>query len=199
MDHRGGEPARRLARRAIYHYQPCLDSARKTSAHPVWRLSGARRHERGAYVLEFALTFMALFFVLYLGVTYGLIMMAQQSLNLAAHDGARKALQWQGGANHMQLRANEALATVQAHADWIRDVSGAPLDVVVCGKDGRLSSAGDLTCSGETPASDELVVLVRYRYGAHPLAPKLAFIADALLPATLTARVPVRLSDLGAS
>jgi hypothetical protein len=148
-------------------------------------------------VVEFALIFLAFFLVLYMCMVYGMIFTAQQSLNLAAHDAARKALQWQGGAYPMQSRAQAALAVALQQADWIGQWSGASLGVAVCGASGALSVAGGATCSGESLAADQIEVIVSYPYGQHPLLPRLSMFDDWIVPATLSARGSVRLSDVG--
>ncbi|MCD0505526.1 TadE/TadG family type IV pilus assembly protein [Bordetella petrii] len=142
------------------------------------------------------MVFLVFFLVLYGIMMYGMIFTAQQSLNLAAQDGARKALQWQAGAGHMQLRADAARAMALQQADWITAVSGAPLAVAVCGSGGPLSATADAACSGLALADDQLEVIVKYSYGAHPLIPNLPLIARAMVPDFLQARASVRLSDL---
>lgn len=143
--------------------------------------------------------FAAFFLVLYSLVTYGMIFSAQQSLNLAAQDGARRALQWQGGAAHMQLRAEAARSLAVRQADWVSSVSGTPVAVAVCGKSGPLSVTGSAACSGLPLADDQIEVNVSYPYGAYPLVPTLPLFGYAIVPDTLTARASVRLSDLGGS
>lgn len=143
--------------------------------------------------------FMVFFLVLYGIMTYGMIFTAQQSLNLAAHDGARRALQWQGGAGHMQRRAEAARNLAMQQADWITTISGAPLAVAVCGKAGPLSATDGATCSGLALADDQFEVIVSYPYGAHPLIPNLPLVDRAMVPDILQARASVRLSDLAAN
>lgn len=142
--------------------------------------------------------FGAFFIVLYGLVTYGMIFSAQQSLNLAAQDGARKALQWQGGAGHMHLRADAARTFAQQQADWIVDVSGAPLAIAVCDSTGPLSVTTGADCSGLPLADDQIEVIVSYAYGTFPLIPTLPLFGYAMVPDVLSARASVRLSDLGA-
>ncbi|WP_255592969.1 TadE/TadG family type IV pilus assembly protein [Bordetella sp. BOR01] len=142
------------------------------------------------------MVFVAFFIVLYGIMMFGMIFTAQQSLNLAAQDAARKALQWQVGANHMQLRADAARGVALQQADWITNVSGAQLGVAVCGSSGPLSVTEGAACSGQTLANDQIEVIVSYPYGAFPLIPSLPLIDGAMVPAQLQARASVRLSDL---
>lgn len=141
--------------------------------------------------------FVVFFMVLYGIMMYGMIFTAQQSLNLAAQDGARKALQWQAGANHMQLRADAARSIALQQADWITTVSGGTLAVAVCGSGGSLSATTGAQCSGQALADDQLEVIVTYPYATHPLIPNLPLIDLAMVPNILQARASVRLSDLG--
>ena len=193
----GGHLSGSLARDAVSDREQVVESACAFASDSVRNLFDSRSTQRGAYVVEFSLIFLALFLVLYGILMYGMIFTAQQSLNLAAHDGARQALQWQAGANHMQLRAQAALVVAQQQADWIASISGTPLSVAVCGATGPLSAVGGGSCSGRMLADDQLEVVVSYPYAQHPLIPKLMFIGDAMLPASLSARGSVRLSDLG--
>jgi len=55
--------------------------------------------ERGATAVEFALVFPLFFLILYAIVTFGLIFAVQQSLTLAATEGARSALNYVYEAN----------------------------------------------------------------------------------------------------
>jgi len=145
------------------------------------------------------MVFIAFFLVLYGIMMYGMIFTAQQSLILAAQDGARRALQWQPGAGHMQLRAEAARSTALQQADWITTVSGAPLAVAVCGVGGALSATGGATCSGTALADDQIEVIVSFPYREHPLIPNLPLLRQAMVPAQLQARASVRLSNLATS
>lgn len=191
----GGQPAGRSACGALFHHEPLVDAASPVTPSPVWRLLGHRRAQRGSYVIEFAFVFLAFFLMLYGIMMYGMIFTAQQSLNLAAQDGARTALQWQSGSDHMTRRANAALAAALQQADWLGSMSGVELNVAVCGATGKLSESGTGACSGLTLADDQLEVVVSYPYGAHPLIPNL-LLTSAMVPETLSARGSVRLSDL---
>ena len=58
-----------------------------------------RVSENGTAAVEFAIVFPVLFAVLYGIVTYSVIFVAQQSLTLAAEEGARAALNYQNAAD----------------------------------------------------------------------------------------------------
>ncbi|GAB1578488.1 TadE/TadG family type IV pilus assembly protein [Bordetella petrii] len=137
--------------------------------------------------------------ILYAIITYGLVFTAQQSLDLAAQDGARKALQWQSGEAHMLARANAARDVALERAGWIAAMSAAPLQVAVCGSAGALSAAGGGACGGTVLEADQLEVRVSYAYASHPLVPALPWIGAAMVPDLLSARAIVRLGQLHAT
>ncbi|KAG0771683.1 hypothetical protein G6F22_016279 [Rhizopus arrhizus] len=85
-----GEPAGRLARLAVSDRVALLASDRPSSPNSVRRVYGSRRAQRGVYALEFGLVFVVFFLVFYAILTYSLVAAAQQSVTLAALDGARK-------------------------------------------------------------------------------------------------------------
>lgn len=156
--------------------------------------TGIKRGQRGAYAVEFGLVFLAFFFVLYAVLTYGLIFTAQQSLNIAAQDGARGALRWQQGEAPMTQRAQLAHAVALDHAQWIRDMAGQDgVRITVCGNAGLL--AGDGACGANLPARDEIEVRVSYAYRQAPLVPdiSLGLMGALFLPEQLAAQARVRL------
>src|SRR5690606_12575419 len=73
------------------------------------------------YAVEFALMFSLFFLVFYIVLTYGLIFAAQQSLNLAAENGARKALSWQLSRH---ARALAAESEANRMAGWVNALGG---------------------------------------------------------------------------
>lgn len=82
------------------------------------------------------------FFLVFYGIlTYGLVFLAQNSVTLAAQDGARKVLQWQAGTASLAARANAGRDTALDIAQWMSSMSSAPIKVAVCGSGGALSSS----------------------------------------------------------
>ncbi|HBL65295.1 MAG TPA: hypothetical protein DDZ58_04430, partial [Achromobacter sp.] len=106
------------------------------ASNSVCHVSGYRRAQRGSYALEFALVFVVFFLVLYGILTYGLVFLAQNSVTLAAQDGARKVLQWQAGTTSLAARANAGRDTAVNIASWMSSMSVAPIKVAVCGSGG---------------------------------------------------------------
>jgi Flp pilus assembly protein TadG len=139
------------------------------------------------------------FFLLFYGIlTYSLVAAAQNSVALAAQDGARKILQWQGGAASLAARAGAGRDTALQRAEWISTLSASPVRVAVCGSAGALSSSGGGACSGLPLADGQIEVTVSYPYGAHPLIPTVPLLRTALMPASgvLSARATVHLDQL---
>lgn len=161
-----------------------------------------RRGQRGAYAVEFALVFGLFFLLAYAVLTYGLIFAAQQSLNLAAEDGARAALRWQPGTGNQALsaRAAQAQAVARQRADWLARVAGPAISVAVCRAEGgaksRLDGAGDpAACGNGVLQEGQLEILVRYDYRAAPLVPELLGSLAVMTPASLVGRATVCMSS----
>lgn len=78
-------------------------------------LASRRSRQKGVTAIEFAILFPVFFMILYGIVMYGMMFVAQQSLTLAAEEGARAALVYQPGnttaAAALQARALVAQAT----------------------------------------------------------------------------------------
>lgn len=79
--------------------------------------------------------FLVFFLVVYGILTWGLIFVAQQSVNHAAQEGARMALQWQG-ANAMAPRALHARAEALRQVSWVQSMGNANAAIAVCGANG---------------------------------------------------------------
>lgn len=161
---------------------------------------GAGQSERqcGVYAVEFGLVFLIFFLVLYAVLTYGLIFAAQQSLNHAAEDSARRALAW--GANP-GVRVTAARDRAKEATAWITDLagSGSRVDIKVCyyidGSPDAASYPDKPTCTqseteSEPPNDGDIKVEIRFPYGSTPLIPTLARIG---IPDSLYAEATVNL------
>lgn len=149
---------------------------------------GGHRCQAGVYAVEFALTFLIFFLLLYAILTYGMIFIAQQSLNLAAQDGARKGL---ATPTSMLDRADAAESEARGKLLWLTALGGA--DAV------RVGHCLDLPTTNPTcqpSGNGELKVVAEYDYQHSPLIPMLgpAGLMGAVLPATLRAEASVDLS-----
>ncbi|MGB6008438.1 TadE/TadG family type IV pilus assembly protein [Castellaniella sp.] len=164
--------------------------------------------QSGAYAVEFAWVFVICFLILYALLTYGLIFMAQQSLNRTANSGARMLLAW---ARDDSERVCRVRAAADRQLSWIRSMAGDErVEIAVCLPAGRVSDGSSGLCSADNdpsglcPAdaaahaasSQQAEVIVRYDYRKGPLLPILG--AGSLLsipvPDVLQARASVDLA-----
>jgi Flp pilus assembly protein TadG len=116
----------------------------------------ARGTERGIAALEFAIVFPMFFLILYGILTYGLIFVAQQSLTLAAEEGARSGLRY---AN--DNLASNTCAVATSAAGWL-------------GSRVQCSASAKFTCPypGNTTTQCFKLSLI-YPYRNNPLIPLL--------------------------
>jgi Flp pilus assembly protein TadG len=139
--------------------------------------------ERGMAAIEFALVFPMFFVVLYAIIAYGLIIAANQTLSLAAQEGGRAALRFEGETSLTQaytLRTSAACSTAQSLVSWLP----------AGGLSTRCSNAA---CTGTGATSMQCVtVTMSYNYRGFPLVPNLPMMGFAT-PATLGAQVVVQL------
>lgn len=150
------------------------------------------KKQQGAAAIEFAIIFPIFFLIFYAIVTYGLIFAAQQTLTLAAAEGARAAVRYPAIASgstmtkpaQLQARLTAACATANVSTDWLKKM-GAGLGATSCSS-GVSTAAGVYATSGQcstssatfTASSDASLVncmtmQVNYNYAAAPLIPKL--------------------------
>lgn len=153
------------------------------SGHPLRGLSGNRRGQSGAYAVEFGLVFLVFFAILYAVLTYGLMFAAQQTLNLAAQDGARLMLRVQAQ-DSMSQRVVAAKALASRQAQWVGQMQGEDVRVLVCGK---IQGAG-LDCPNAALRDDQVQVTTSYAYGQHPLIPNLPLLGSVMVPQSLVLR-----------
>jgi len=76
------------------------------------------KNENGAAAIEFALVFPLFFLIFYAILTYGMIFVAQQSITLAAAEGARAALRFASDKDRGENAVNAAIGTGSA-AHWL--------------------------------------------------------------------------------
>lgn len=153
-------PAHRLRRRV----RPPARSARRR-----------RDRQRGLAALEFALVFPVLFLLVYGMLTYGLILVAQQSLTQGVAEGARAALRYSAG----PVGAQACLAAQQA-VSWLGGHTVCtPSAQTVCPYD----SSKTARC---------LQVTLVYPYQDKPLLPRLPLIG-LVTPTRLSAAAWVQL------
>ncbi len=153
------------------------------------RVAGcAHRHkppfgnQRGSTAVEFAIVFPVFFLIFYAIVTYSLIFVAQQSLTLAASEGARAALKFQPNANSaasaLALRASAACSTATGLLNWLAATTPCTATYAPCTFDASMQCVN---------------VALNYNYASRPLVPVLPLIGLPT-PATLNASAMVQLN-----
>ncbi|BAO89970.1 TadE/TadG family type IV pilus assembly protein [Caballeronia cordobensis] len=140
-----------------------------------------RHAQRGNMAIEFAIVFPLFFVVFYAIVTYSIIFVAQQSLTLAAEEGARAALRFQANAqtvdDALARRATAACETAKNLTNWLASAA--------------LCSAAPAPCTYDASLRC-IEVTLNYGYAQRPLVPTLPLFGLAL-PDSLIARAMVQL------
>ena len=137
--------------------------------------------QRGTAAIEFALIFPMLFMVLYGIVTYSLIFAAEQSLTLAAEEGARAALDYQSASSAnaaLAARGQNACIVASKAAGWLGANANCATQVQACSYDATM---------------DCIEVTLTYDYAGHPLLPNLPLLSLAV-PPTLTSAATVQIN-----
>ena len=179
----------------------------------AWARAGhaCRARQRGAYALEFGAVFLAFFLTFYTMLSWGLIVTARQSLQLAAEEGARGSLRYQAAGTDVlaQIRARLAAACSLADnaANWVVSASGNSTSckatvsgsglcgsaVPCCLAFDRNVSTGAASGSGCQLPSSGWMVTVRMNYDnyrSHPLLPVFPGFG-AMLPTQLASQASV--------
>lgn len=78
-----------------------------------------KRKQKGAAAIEFAFVFPVFFLVFYGIITYGIIFLAQQSITLAAAEGARAALRFSATDAGRDTNARNAAIGTGSAAAWL--------------------------------------------------------------------------------
>jgi len=136
--------------------------------------------------------FLVFFTVLYALLTYGLMFSAQQTLNLAAQDGARRMLRVQAPDSMAQrVSAGKALALQQA--SWVSRMQNEDVVVTVCGR----VAASALDCVNPALRDGQVELSASYAYGESPLIPNLPLLGRLLVSGdmVLRARAVVELGN----
>lgn len=135
------------------------------------------KNQKGAAAIEFAVIFPIFFLIFYAIVTYGLIFAAQQTMTLAAAEGARAAVRYQKAdtpAARQSLRVAAACDMANQSLTWLMKAGGQTTIPAagVCGTGTTQVEATPVTCSGLSGVTC-VQVLVTYNYAAAPLIPRL--------------------------
>jgi Flp pilus assembly protein TadG len=140
-----------------------------------------RKHQRGNMAIEFAIVFPLFFLIFYAIVTYSLIFVAQQSLTLAAEEGARAALRYQASAQtisqSLAMRGAAACQTARNLSNWLAGLATCNAVPAPCTYDATMQC---------------LQVTLGYAYSQRPILPPLPLL-NLALPDSLVARAMVQL------
>ena len=134
--------------------------------------------QKGAAAIEFAIIFPIFFLIFYAIVTYGLIFAAQQTITLAASEGARAAVRYQQGkdeAARQALRTAAACDMSNQVLSWLRKTGssqGSGAGICATGITTTQVTADKALCSSLSGVTC-IKVLVTYDYDKAPLVPKL--------------------------
>lgn len=140
------------------------------------------RNQKGAVAIEFALLFPIFFLIFYAIVTYGLIFTAQQTLTLAAAEGARAAVRYpaQVPANTSLISARKSAACAMTNGtlEWLRNMGtglggNSCIDSPTGDAAGIYVSSGDCVGGSVGAGISCINVRINYNYAASPLIPKL--------------------------
>lgn len=148
--------------------------------------------QQGAAAIEFAIIFPIFFIIFYAVVTYGLIFVAQQTLTLAAAEGARAAVRYpaiggSGATNkvtQLQARLDAACSTANIATDWLRKMGAglgsAPCRPGVSNASGLYATPGfcgagaaSFTASTDPAKVNCVTMQVNYNYANAPFIPRL--------------------------
>ncbi|MGF6771176.1 Flp pilus assembly protein TadG [Paraburkholderia sp. GAS199] len=141
----------------------------------------SRRAQRGSTVVEFALVFPLFFTILYAIVTFSLIFVAQQSLTLAAEEGARAALNWQSNTSMQSALVNRGAAACTAASQMAATI----IQSMTCTPTSAPCGPGN--------AMQCITVALSYNYQSNPFVPNLPLL-NMTLPSTLASTATVQLN-----
>lgn len=149
---------------------------------PMHRHDARRRRQRGVYALEWALVFVVFFMLLYAILGFGLGFLVRESMQWAAEDGARAALQFQPTREQRRDRARQVL---RANLDWLPPELLASIDqgsnfsFMVCRLNDQASctasmAAEALECDIDRNAPCMVQLRLTLPYARHSFIPSLS-------------------------
>jgi Flp pilus assembly protein TadG len=132
---------------------------------------GSPQRQRGVMAIEFALVFLfGVLPLLLLTISGVMIFAAQESLSLAAAEGARAALHYGTTAQRQTNACNAAQASMQ----WLLTFSGQTLNCGAPPAPGGAYTAIAVSAPAacpSTPAMQCMTVVASYNYDAYPFVP----------------------------
>lgn len=156
----------------------------KCAARPDMDRGAKNVIQSGVAAIEFALIFPVFFILLYGIITYVLIFLAQQSLALAAEEGARAALRYTAAD-----RGAVACSTATQLVGWLGSSAGGA-SIATC------TPVGPFTCAFPAGTTAQCITVnVTYPYAAQPLVPLLlGQLMSVAVPATLASSATVQIN-----
>lgn len=122
-----------------------------------------QRRQRGIAAIEFAFIFPIFFLIFYGIVTYGVIFVAQQSITMAAEEGARAALRYAANPDDRETNAKNAATGNGSAAAWLNANNRLVFE----------PTAQKCTYDASPTQSNCYTVKVSYNYRQNPLIPLL--------------------------
>ena len=154
--------------------------------------AAAHSRQRGVYALEWAIIFPVFFMLLYAIISFGLAFLVRESMQFAAEEGARAALQFQVD---RQARLSQAKAVVADKLSWLPAQLRPSADSIhasICRVGSLEICSPSLTCSASTAERCMISLSFTIPYGSAPLAPSLSMLGmDLLNPEQLSASASV--------
>ncbi len=123
------------------------------------------KKNNGAAAIEFALVFPLFFVIFYAIITYGLIFVAQQSITLAAAEGARAALRFAATDVARSENATNAAIGVGSAAYWLTPRLTVSNTLATCPYSSSANNSTGVRCYR--------VTVTYVGYGQNPLVPLL--------------------------
>lgn len=153
--------------------------------------AAARSRQRGVYALEWAIIFPVFFMLLYAIISFGLAFLVRESMQWAAEDGARAALQYQP---NREERKQHALQVVKNNLGWLpsglKDSlnQGSNLRFMICSLNSSNQCTEDMStnalpCDVDTGHSCMVQVDIKLPYAQHSFTPSLSLgVIEAAMP-----------------
>lgn len=142
------------------------------------------QRQRGVAAIEFAIVFPVFFAVLYGIVQYGMIFAAQQTLTLAAEEGARAALQYQAAdgtvPGSLSARTDVAETTCANMVGWVAQMSGVDSATICQATQVTTHCLSSMYC---------VQVTTTFPYESNPLIPNVGLPVPATVGSTATVQL----------
>lgn len=155
--------------------------------------AAAHSRQRGVYALEWAIIFPVFFMLLYAIISFGLVFLVRESMQLVAEDGARAALQYQPSRAE---RLDKAKSIVTDKLQWLPPPSS--ITATVCSVGSPEICSPSLECGSTIDKRCMVLLSVTIPYGSSPLVPDLKLFGMSIFaPDQLTATASIVVDQAG--